>query len=458
MRDPARVFRTKLAVLVVSLAVVVAASLWIGLAAARDVRRTVDVLFDVELDAAGFARDFRSTLYGLQRALLQVGTVPAADSSAAIRRDRGALDERLKSRMAISTTEEKRGLLLELSSALRSYEAAIDELERSPGVLDAPLDRSTMARLDEGAVHLERIADDFATANDAHLRSLWNASLHAVRRLRNALFGCIGFIVVITAASGALVARDVVRPLRAQLVESKALSAQHEKLAALGTLAAGVAHEIRNPLTAIKARLYTLKRTAASDAAGEDVAAITREIDRLERIVRDVLSYARPSQPILTEIDLSQWAAAVARFVEPDLGSRGIQLQLQAPHPVSVRADADQLRQAVLNLIRNAQDAFDSRPGHIALEVRHEHGPLRGRPQEVAVLTVRDDGPGIRPELHSRLFDPFFTTKASGTGLGLSLVARIVDNHGGEIRFRSAPGAGTRFDIRLPLVSATSHA
>jgi signal transduction histidine kinase len=115
-------------------------------------------------------------------------------------------------------------------------------------------------------------------------------------------------------------------------------------------------------------------------------------------------------------------------------------------------ADAGQLRQVVLNLVRNAQEALAGRPGRIELAVRRERGTLRQqRTAEVAVLSVTDDGPGIPAAVQSRLFDPFFTTKAAGTGLGLAIIARLVENHGGEITFQTVAGQGTCFAVRLPV-------
>jgi signal transduction histidine kinase len=119
-----------------------------------------------------------------------------------------------------------------------------------------------------------------------------------------------------------------------------------------------------------------------------------------------------------------------------------------------VRADADQLRQIMLNLVRNAEEAFDGRPGRIVLSLQHEHGTLRGAPADIAVLSVTDNGPGIPIGIQSRLFDPFFTTKSTGTGLGLSIVGRLVENQGGEIVFQTAPRSGTRFSVRLPIAAA----
>jgi signal transduction histidine kinase len=182
------------------------------------------------------------------------------------------------------------------------------------------------------------------------------------------------------------------------------------------------------------------------------VQAIAREIDRLEGIVRDVLGYAHPGEPKFAEVDLAVWIREFAAFIEPELSAGGIQLAVDAPESLRLPADAAQLRQILLNLVRNAQEALDGRPGRIALAVRRERGALRQkRPAELAVLSVTDDGPGIAAAVQARLFDPFFTTKAAGTGLGLAIIARLIENHGGEIRFQTVEGKGTSFAVRLPV-------
>jgi signal transduction histidine kinase len=295
------------------------------------------------------------------------------------------------------------------------------------------------------------MADDFAAAHDIGLRDLLAASLRSVRWLRNLVFVCLVLLLAALVVVIALLYRDVVRPLREQLVENETLLVKREKLAALGTLAAGVAHEIRNPLTAIKARLYTLKRAQTTPAGLEDAESIQQEVDRLERIVRDVLGYARPSEPALGEIELGAWLQDFAAFVMAENHAHGIELSVDAPTPARARVDSDQLQQIMLNLVRNAKESFNGRPGQIALALRCERSDLRGVMSEVAVLSVIDNGPGIPPEIQPRLFDPFFTTKAAGTGLGLSIVARLVENQGGEIAFQTARYAGTRFSVRLPV-------
>jgi signal transduction histidine kinase len=194
-----------------------------------------------------------------------------------------------------------------------------------------------------------------------------------------------------------------------------------------------------------------------ADDGKEDVEAITNEVDRLERIVRDVLGYARPADAVLGQVELSSWLREFAAFVQPELTAAENELAVDAPVTADVEIDANQLRQVMLNLVRNAQEALEGRPGRIELALHRERAPLRGETAEVAVLSVTDNGPGIPANIQSRLFDPFFTTKPAGTGLGLAIIAHLVENQAGEIKFQSAPGTGTCFAVHLPIRGAGRH-
>jgi signal transduction histidine kinase len=166
-----------------------------------------------------------------------------------------------------------------------------------------------------------------------------------------------------------------------------------------------------------------------------------------------VLSYSRPGDATMAHLDLGPWLHEFAAFVAVELKARSIHLTVDTVPNLWVRADANQLRQILLNLVRNAQEALEGRSGAIALAAQRDRGPGRSRNEDVAVLSVSDNGPGISPEIQARLFDPFFTTKPAGTGLGLSIVARLVENQGGDITFRSAPQVGTRFAVHLPIAT-----
>lgn len=232
-------------------------------------------------------------------------------------------------------------------------------------------------------------------------------------------------------------------------------AAQRDRLSSLGRLSTVIAHEIRNPLMIIKASLRTLRRDpAVSGEVQEAVADIDEEADRLNRIVNEVLDFARPIRFEYGPVDLNALCrqavdAAAAHEREPRIA-----LVLDGSMPPLV-SDAERLRAVVVNLVSNARQA-----------VLAESAPARadGAPIEVetrfsspgqALVIVLDRGVGIAPEVMPRIFDPFFTTRRAGTGVGLAIVNNIVQGLGGSISVESRPGAGSEFRVTLPLDSAT---
>jgi signal transduction histidine kinase len=246
----------------------------------------------------------------------------------------------------------------------------------------------------------------------------------------------------------------MIAPLRTKLVQSEALLERQEKLATLGTLAAGIAHEIRNPLTSMKARLYTLgKHIKGNEGGTADANIIGGEITRLERIVQEVLQFARPSDPRLAAVRADVPLREVQALVSTSLEKQNVQLVFEPGADLRVPMDVGLIKQVVINLVRNATEAMDG-GGTVTLRVRKGRAALNGQPQDVAVLEVNDTGKGIPAEVEERLFDPFFTTKESGTGLGLPIAARIVEKHGGALQYQTVVGHGTTFGIVLPLAGA----
>lgn len=260
---------------------------------------------------------------------------------------------------------------------------------------------------------------------------------------------CVG-VLVLALVLAHTIQRQMIAPLESRLVESQAVIARQEKLASLGMLAAGVAHEIRNPLTAIKARLFSqAKRLRRDSPEHADAVLINDEINRLEQIVKDFLQFARPAEPNLAPVEAAAFLHSVQELMAPELKLRGIDLRLDAPEDLAAKMDTSQIRQVMLNLIRNAADSI-GREGAITLRARETFLPFAPRRASAVALEVEDTGPGISPEVQERLFDPFFTTKETGTGLGLAIAERIVHRHSGALQFRTQAQRGTTFSVILP--------
>jgi signal transduction histidine kinase len=257
-------------------------------------------------------------------------------------------------------------------------------------------------------------------------------------------------LVALAGALALLVYRGMLAPLRAQLTESQALIARQEKLASLGALGAGVAHEIRNPLTAIKFRLFSLKKSLPPEfAENEDARTIGLEINRLERIVKEFLQFARPSDPELMRIPGERILQDVHDLMRSELEAAGIKLKVEVLQPAWILADTYQLKQVLINLVQNAADSI-GKNGVITLGLKTGSLESAENSNSAPVLSVTDTGKGIPVEVRKRLFDPFFTTKEGGTGLGLAIAARIIEKHGGILRYRTEINRGTTFDVVLP--------
>ena len=230
-----------------------------------------------------------------------------------------------------------------------------------------------------------------------------------------------------------------------QLGEAQRQLTQADKLASVGRLAAGVAHEINNPLTGVLTYASFLQKRSGGDPETQrDLEVIVRETKRCREIVRGLLDFARQSPPERRPTDLNEVVRHGVAIVMNQLAIDRVALQLDlAPDLPPVPADANQIQQVVVNLLINAADAIGERGGAIQVRTRAV--------DERAELIVEDSGQGISREAIDHLFEPFFTTKGTrGTGLGLAVTWRIVESHGGGIQVESEVGHGTRFTVRLP--------
>lgn len=217
---------------------------------------------------------------------------------------------------------------------------------------------------------------------------------------------------------------------------------RNERLAAIGGLAASVAHEVRNPLAAISGSAELLGPAVQDGDDQKLLGVIRRESVRLERTVSDLLAFTRPKKPEPVPIELTRAIGEILEAFRADPANADIDISFAAPGRISAEVDPSQFSQVLWNLLRNAVEAMDRR-GPIKVTLRREEGSF-----EVAIA---DSGPGIDAEELDRVFEPFFSTKEKGSGFGLALVHRIVQDHGGEVSVDSSAGRGATFTVRLPL-------
>jgi two-component system sensor histidine kinase PilS (NtrC family) len=220
-------------------------------------------------------------------------------------------------------------------------------------------------------------------------------------------------------------------------------SRRSERLAMIGQLAAGIAHEIRNPLASISGSVELLRQgPSPSDEDRTLMAIVHREIQRLNVLIGDLLDYAnpRPAQPV--DFDLGVMVEETLQVARREQAFAAIELAFSVDRPLPLHADPAKLRQVLWNLLRNAADAAALGGHHVRVDARRE--------PDATTLVVTDDGPGIPADQLTRIFDPFFTTKAKGTGLGLATCHAIIAEHGGHIDAASEPGKGTRMTVSLP--------
>lgn len=217
-----------------------------------------------------------------------------------------------------------------------------------------------------------------------------------------------------------------------------------DRLAVVGGLAAGLAHEIRNPLASMCGSIEVLGGSPRLDPQERRLMAVVRsEAERLEALVRDFLSFARPTSPSLEELPGARAVEETVDLFRTRAESQGLELQVSADETLVLRADARQFRQVLWNLLGNAAEAMQKGRGRIDVRL--------GRQGAHALLEVSDSGEGIAQQDLGRIFDPFYTTKEGGTGLGLAIVHRIVEAHGGELSVKSEQGRGSTFRVAFPV-------
>lgn len=274
----------------------------------------------------------------------------------------------------------------------------------------------------------------------------------------------IGLVIGLLAAAVATRAFFVRQLHAVRQAERRARSA--ERLAEIGAMTGGLAHEIKNPLSTIGLNAQLLSEAIADSELDADtkrrltgrVGALTRETERLRGILQDFLEYAGQIRLDARPTDVAAVITELVDFYHPEAARQGVMMRADVPtgQPLTARVDVRLLKQALLNLIINATQAVaggagaadaPARRGEVIVRGRSVEAPGQARSVEVHVI---DTGPGISADVQARIFQPYFTTKAGGSGLGLPTARRIIEEHGGRLDVHSEPGKGSDFCVSLP--------
>jgi len=280
--------------------------------------------------------------------------------------------------------------------------------------------------------------EDLILANEGLIAKAEVASQGNVVRMTSLIWSTI----IITLLLGSLVGVFISRRINEQLVRTA-------KLASLGQLSANIAHEIRNPLTSIKMRLYSLKEESKTNSTVyEDLNVIDEEIIRMEGTVNNFLDFARPPELNLQSADIARILEATVNLVTPKARSQKIMIQKQfRDSPLELKIDKEQMRQVFLNIMLNAVEAMPE-GGTLEIAVARVEDK---KSNKVLEIKISDTGTGMTPEMKHKATEPFFTTKAEGTGLGLFIASRIIKMHKGSLDIDSNGGKGTAVTLRIPV-------
>jgi signal transduction histidine kinase len=415
-------------------------------------------LTTVQLKSFAIADHFQQTILELNNSVLRYGVYRNTNDWAHFDVASTSLDKWIDDERPNLNTDKEKQILDLINTNYDFYMAAAREIAakvQTGG--QAPMPLAEFAEFEKQSQGILKLGFGLADAHRESMNTFLEDSNKALAYLRLLLVASLALLLLAGGGLAVVVYRELIAPLRVKLVENQALMERHEKLASLGMLAAGVAHEIRNPLTAIKAWLFIQQKHLQPGTPEQaDAEIIASEISRLERIVREVLLFARPSEPHLATVPADQPLRHVQTLLSPELAKANIRLVLENSTHAQIRIDPQQIHQVLINLIQNGAESI-GKNGTVVLRVRTGAKRLGDRTAEVVILEVADTGRGIAPDVEKRLFDPFFTTKEGGTGLGLSIASRIVEKHGGALQYQTQVNRGTTFGVVLPKVSDASE-
>ena len=398
------------------------------------------------------ADHLQQTILGLNNKVLRYAAYREPEEWVDFETASHELDHWLDEQQPIVSSKQERPLLDQIKSVYTNYLTAAKVINKKIyGNRQSLIRMIEFTEFEKQSKNILALGIQLAKLHQESLDALQRQTTKSLDMLRYTLLGALGLLLMAGLWLAVVVYREMIAPLQVQLIESRQLVERQEKLASLGMLAAGVAHEIRNPLTAIKAWLYLQqKHLKPGTPEFSDAEHIGDEINRLERIVKDFLQFARPSEPQLVIVSAGQPLSEVQTLLAPELEKKAIKLVLAEVAAVQIRIDPQQIKQVLINLINNAAESIGEN-GCITLSARQDEKRLEECQTDVVILEVADTGKGIPPEAEKRLFDPFFTTKDFGTGLGLPIAARIVEKHHGALQYQTQADCGTTFGIILPL-------
>jgi signal transduction histidine kinase len=442
----------RLAALGLAVGLMAALIVYITLNSQREVTDLQTRLNNLDLESSGIANQFRDSFHELNNAVIGYGISHDPGAWAACLRQSDELKAWITEQKLKLRNPAEKEILQQMDRSYGDYFKTVQEFHGkivSSGRRDNTY-LSDIAPIREKAQTFSELSRSLVQAHSQSRGELLAHAHQTLFELRMSILVSLGLLLIFGAALSVEIYRDLIAPLRVKLVESQALAERREKLASLGLLAAGVAHEIRTPLTAIKAVLYLQKKKLqAGSSERENVEVVEREILRLERIVNDFIRFARPADPQPAVFNVEDLLLELQNFFTPQLGESNIQLIMEILAPMRIRADAAQIKQVLINLMQNAVDSIGGN-GKIVLRARPDQKRLDGVERPVVAVEVSDTGKGISPEVEKRLFDPFFTTKEKGSGLGLTIAAQIVQKHGGELQYQTQVNHGATFGIILP--------
>ena len=445
--------KIRLVIFIVAIASLVVLIAWTARTSWQQIGGLHQKLTTVQSESFKFSDHLQQAILGLNNSILKYSAYRDPDDWHKFDLDSQQLGRWINEQQPMLSSEKEKSSLDQISEAFKDYMAAATAINTKIYTSHQSITR--LVEFTDFETQSKRILNLGIKLSQAHEESLKSLRAQTSQSLRILRYTLVGSLVLLLAAGiwlAGVIYRDMIAPLQVQLVESRQLVERQEKLASLGMLAAGVAHEIRNPLTAIKTWLYIQQKhlkPGSAEYAEADI--ISGEISRLERIVKDFLLFAQPSDPHFVTVPVEQPLQDVQTFLEPQLKKTGIKLVLGEIVPAHIQIDPQQIKQVLINLIQNAADSIGW-DGVITLRARLDEKQLSDRLMNAVILEVSDTGKGIPPDVEKRLFDPFFTTKDFGTGLGLPIAARIVERHQGALQYQTRIDHGTTFGIILPQV------